>query len=248
VWQAALTEAARYLDESAVNGPVATGGWTAETMDPPTMELTLRREDLQLHYFDPREGVILPGEIVNGQRSTVNGQLEESQSQIVRPVILPFHPLVEEALAGLRTEGEEKNGFILYRLATPAPVRPGFPVEATFGNELQLLGYDVEEPCDTNSCTVATYWRVIQPVGDPRRLFLHVVDEAGEIVAQDDGLGAPAAYWRAGDVIIQILEVEDVPPGSQVRVGVYNPITQERLLTESGDEAVVLPLVISNEQ
>jgi hypothetical protein len=247
VWQAALTEAARYLDESTANGPVAIGGWTPETMDPPTMELTLRRDDLHLRYFDPREGVILPEEIANGPVSTVNGQLEEQQSRMVRPAILPFHPLVEEALARSGTESEEENGFILYQLAAPGAVWPVFPVETEFGNELQLLGYDVEKPCDTNSCTVAAYWRVVQPAGDPRRLFLHVVDEAGEIVAQDDALGAPATHWQAGDVIIQILEVEEVPPASQMRVGVYNPITRERLLTESGDEFIVLPLAASNE-
>jgi hypothetical protein len=49
-------------------------------------------------------------------------------------------------------------------------------------------------------------------------------------------------------VVIQVLEVEHVPPGSQVRVGVYNPVTQQRLLTESGDEFIVLPLSISSEQ
>src|SRR5690606_11546462 len=41
VWQAALTEAAAFLDHSAESGPVAVGGWTPDTMDPPTMTLTL---------------------------------------------------------------------------------------------------------------------------------------------------------------------------------------------------------------
>ena len=36
VWQAALTEAGAHLDAAAEAGPVAVGGWTPETMDPPT--------------------------------------------------------------------------------------------------------------------------------------------------------------------------------------------------------------------
>jgi 4-amino-4-deoxy-L-arabinose transferase-like glycosyltransferase len=247
VWQAALTEAARYLDGSAATGPVAIGGWTPETMDPPTMELTLRREDLRLRFFDPREGIILPGEMVNGQRSMVNGQSEEPQSRIVRPGILPFHPLVEDSLGRLGAEIEEGDGFVVYRLAGPV-VRPQFPVEATFGNELQLLGYDVDEPCEVSACAVATYWRVVGKAAGPRRLFLHVLDETGELLDQDDGLGAPAADWQAGDLIVQVLELESLPSGSRARIGVYHPVTQQRLLTESGDEFITLPFAMPDAQ
>jgi 4-amino-4-deoxy-L-arabinose transferase-like glycosyltransferase len=238
VWQAALTEAAQYLDESAEAGPVAIGGWTPETMDPPTMELTLRREDLSLRYFDPREGVILPKGIDNCQLSIVNCQLAESQSRIVRPEILAFHPLVEAALESVGAQVEAGEGFMLYRLAEPVVARPQVPLDATFGDEIQLLGYD--ESCVAESCTFLTYWQVLEAAGGPRRIFLHAVDETGEIASQDDGLGAPAAYWQAGDVILQVLEAPDSGRELEWRLGVYNPMTEERLHTETGNDFVVL--------
>jgi hypothetical protein len=254
VWQAALTEAARYLDGSADAGPVAIGGWTPETMDPPTMELVLRREDLALRFFDPRKGVIFPaGEQASGEaeKQIVNSDNPQSsihgpQSRVVRPAILPFHPLVEDTLGRLGAEIEEGDGFVVYQLAGPV-VQPQFPVEAMFGNELQLLGYGVDEPCEITACAVATYWQVVGTAAGPRHLFLHVVDEAGEIIAQDDGLGSPAAHWRAGDIIVQVHEGLNAESGAQLRVGVYNPVTGQRLTTAIEEEFIVLPLALSNE-
>ena len=60
VWQQALTSAAGYLDTNSAGGPVAIGGWTPETMDSPTMMLSLRRDDLDLRYFDPTQSLIIP--------------------------------------------------------------------------------------------------------------------------------------------------------------------------------------------
>ncbi len=232
VWQAALTEAARYLDASAEVGPVAIGGWTPETMDPPTMELTLRREDLALRYFDPREAVIFPG--AEEQRS----RGAEEQGRVVRPEILPFHSLVDRVLAELPVEIEAGEGFVVYRLAERAEIRPQLPQEATFGGEVQWLGYD--RVCEQGRCTLLTYWRVVEAADGPRRFFLHLLDESGELFTQDDRLGAPAAYWRGGDIVLQILEVPDSGRAVEWRLGVYNPQTEERLPTETGADFVVL--------
>ena len=43
VWQAALTDTAAYLDQAHELTPVAIGGWSPVTMDPPTMRLSMRR-------------------------------------------------------------------------------------------------------------------------------------------------------------------------------------------------------------
>lgn len=224
VWQAALTEAAAYLDHSPDAGPAAIGGWTPETMDPPTMELTLRRDDLSLRYFQPEEGVILPASPTG------------AAIRIVTPGILPLAP----ALNGIVPSGRVLGDFILYEVPAGVAVAPERAIEIDFGGELRLLGYDLAGECEAGqACEVLTYWRVIAPAGGPRRLFLHAV-EGDETISQDDGLGAPAEHWRAGDVIIQLLTLQEAT--GQLRVGVYNPTDRRRLMTEDGADYVAISL------
>lgn len=224
VWQAALTEAAAYLDTSPETGPVAVGGWTPETMDPPTMALTLRRDDLSIRYFDPLQSLILPG--VTGEESI----------RIVNPSSLPLAPFLQRLVA----PWEQPMGeFTLYELPGMPEIVPETVLETDFGGEVQLIGYDKVSGCGSDEpCTLATYWRVTSAVNGPRRIFLHAVNGQGGIIAQDDRLGAPAEHWLPGDVVIQLLALAET--GDELRLGVYDPRTEQRLLTDEGDEFVVL--------
>jgi hypothetical protein len=226
VWQAALTEAGAYLNRSPGSGPVAVGGWTPETMDPPTMGLTLRRDDLSLRYFDPTQSLIIP--------ASPTGQ----PIRIVTPTILPIAPMINRIMASWeRPVGE----FSLYELPARLDIGPSVPADVDFGGQLRFLGYDTPDGCAPGGrCAFVTYWQVTAPSDGPRRIFLHALDETGQIVAQDDRLGAPAGHWQPGDVIIQLLTL----PGTegQLQLGVYNPDTGERLLTESGEESVVISI------
>lgn len=219
VWQAALTEAAAFLDASPAGGAVAVGGWTPETMDPPTMELTLRREDLALRYFDPAQSAILP--------VAAEGQ----PSRMILPTALPLFPHLRQQLSPWeRPQGE----FTLYEIPARLDIGPRHAVDADFGNELRFLGYDVIAGCDPGgSCELATYWQVMAPADGPRRLFLHAVDTGGSIVAQDDRLGAPAAHWQPGDLFIQLLTLPQT--AAEYRLGVYDPTDGRRLETDSAD-------------
>lgn len=224
VWQAALTEAAAYLDQSQASGPVAVGGWTPETMDPPTMALTLRRDDLSLRYFDPLQSLILP---VSSDGEPI---------RIVSPAIMP----VAAPLQGLIREWEDLRGdFVLYEMPGQPAVEPDRPAEIVLGERLLFLGHDVVEGCRLEErCEIVTYWRVLAPPGEPLRLFLHAVDDGGEPAAQDDRLGAPAKHWQAGDIVMQRLAVEITTP--EMRLGVYNPQSGQRLTTEAGEDSVLL--------
>ncbi len=233
VWQAALTEAGAFLDTAAETGPVAIGGWTPATMDPPTMELTLRRDDLALGFFDPTTSLLLPDPA-------------DGAARLLRPVILPLAPELA-ALTGPWTtlpEGAAPGRqFALYRYEALPAIRPAVAADAVFGGEVRLLGYDPGPTCadPTAPCTLVTYWRVLAPTGEPRRFFLHLAGPDGTPLAQDDRLGAPAEYWRAGDVIVQLLTLPRT--AGELRLGIYNPADRRRLLTvDSADYvAVTLP-------
>jgi 4-amino-4-deoxy-L-arabinose transferase-like glycosyltransferase len=227
VWQRGLTDAAAYLDADPATGPVAVGGWTPATMDAPTMELSLRREDLSLRFFDPTQSLILPAESPGGP------------ARIVRPAILPLAPPLEALVADWAVP--VVGDFALYQAPAGATLSPPVLAGALFGDEIRLIGYDLLAPCaaeQTTACTLLAYWQVeAAPSGD-RRFFLHALDGACGLAAQDDRSGAPAAFWRPGDLIVQQLMVP--PSAGGWRLGVYDPATEQRLTTETGADAVVI--------
>jgi hypothetical protein len=188
------------------------------------MELTLRRDDLSLRYFDPTQSVIIP--------ASPDGQ----SIRIVTSAILPIEPSIGRLLA----PWEQPMGeFTLYKLPARLDIGPENPVDVDFGEQLRFLGYDAPDGCAPGDpCALVTYWQVTAPADGPRRIFLHAVDSSGEIVAQDDRLGAPAEHWQAGDLIIQLLTVSETT--DELRLGVYNPISEARLRTESGKEYLVI--------
>jgi hypothetical protein len=231
VWQEALTEAANYLDASNSNGPVAIGGWTPESMDPPTMELTMKRDDLSMRYFDPQTALIIPAAPTG------------DNIRIIRPTILPMEPELDNLLSTWGAETENEGAFIIYDLAPVSDPLPGSTIDAVFGGELLFLGYDWTDNClPGGTCQMITYWRVQSPVPASRRMFLHLVNQAGEVIVQDDVLGAPSEHWQPDDLLIQLFSI-DVPDGVeavQLRLGVYDPITGLRLTIEDGSDHVIL--------
>ena len=65
------------------------------------------------------------------------------------------------------------------------------PANVAFGGELIWQGFDLEQQLpgsgnegDWAPLTLLTYWRVEGAIAGPRRIFLHLVDGEGNIVAQ----------------------------------------------------------------
>jgi hypothetical protein len=96
---------------------------------------------------------------------------------------------------------------------------------------------------------VRLYWSIQGPV-EPLVAYVHVVDAAGVVVAQNDGpLGGeftPAARWRPGLVVPHTHWVplpRDLPPGEyQVLAGVYRPGDPGAPLVAAGAEAARVPV------
>jgi 4-amino-4-deoxy-L-arabinose transferase-like glycosyltransferase len=117
-----------------------------------------------------------------------------------------------------------------------------FPLD--FGHRLSLLGYsyDRAKVSGGEAWRVTTFWRVLDADSSPRAIFVHVLDKAGAVRAGWDGLYVSPDGWQAGDTFIHhhtLTLPADLPTGEQrVEIGVYSPITLERLamFTQSGDE------------
>ena len=84
-----------------------------------------------------------------------------------------------------------------------------------------------------DSVTAVTAWSVLQD-GVPKSLsfFTHVLNQNGEIVGQQDGLGYPPHSWKEGDRFVQKHHValnSDLPPGQYwLQFGLYWRETDQR--------------------
>jgi len=113
------------------------------------------------------------------------------------------------------------------------------PMSVNFGNEIDLIGYDVDKPRaqPRDAIDVTLYWRARQEMDQDYTVFTHLIDDEGEIWAQvdDQPLGGdyPTSFWNPGQVIEDQYELtleSDIPAGEyEVEVGFYLAPTGERL-------------------
>jgi hypothetical protein len=240
VWQAALTEAAAYLDQTHDSTPVSIAGWSPATLDPPTMQLSLRRQDLDLRYFGsdstsrPIMSLIIPQTSAQGR------------SRIIRPAIREIAPELEDQLAAWGAHPQPNGSFVLYQLPAPPVIDPQVAAGAAFDDQLHFLGYSLpgrSETCRDDTCRLLTYWQVQNPDQAPLRIFLHAVDDEGNLIAQDDGLDAPSPYWQTGDILLQAHDLQlDSTKATELRLGVYESQTGRRLLLPDGSDHLPFPL------
>ncbi len=113
------------------------------------------------------------------------------------------------------------------------------PTAVNFGNEIDLIGYDIDEararPGDTVDVTL--YWRAREEMGQDYTVFTHLIDDGGEIWAQSDDQPVrgdyPTSFWDPGQVVrdqYELILPSDIPPGEyQLELGLYLAPTAERL-------------------
>ncbi len=153
---------------------------------------------------------------------------------------------------------------VLGNLSITAPERlfaaPPLDVEtdAQFGEIATLLGVNGIHPSSDPSTSSGQHlhpsltlvWQADNETTTSYRVFIHLVDENGQIVAQSDGEPAgwtrPTTGWLPGEIILDAhnLSLENVPAGSyQLNVGLYDPSTGVRLVLGNGETAVTIPEV-----
>ena len=124
------------------------------------------------------------------------------------------------------------------RQARPADYTPT-AVGATFDNQAQLLGFHLEDVQPDGVSEVALTWLALNRPRTDYKVFLHLVDQNGELWAQNDGepgyFFSPTTRWQRGEVVDDRHELiwrEDAspPPGRySLFVGLYDPATGARL-------------------
>lgn len=112
-----------------------------------------------------------------------------------------------------------------------------------FGGGLLLDGYT--QIADDSTLTLEIIWQGYEPVAQDYTVFVHVVDEAGQIVAQRDMMpranGYPTSRWVPEEYIQDIYTFSGLPSGTYtVRMGLYLQSDGTRLLTPEGADFIWL--------
>ncbi|MFN2204288.1 MAG: hypothetical protein ACK2UT_00110 [Candidatus Promineifilaceae bacterium] len=163
-------------------------------------------------------------------------------------------------------DGEARGLWFMPQISTDAswvraePPDDLLPINVRFAESVELLGVTLDdETLHTEAqLKVRLYWRPLQEIDRYGKIFVHLIDGAGQIVAQDDSPPLQGAYpftiWQPGSVILDehMLQVDPdlLTAGPyHLAIGVYDPDTLERwpaqnpdgTLSESGMAVLPLP-------
>jgi hypothetical protein len=120
--------------------------------------------------------------------------------------------------------------------ALRAPVAPILqPLDVNLGNKIGLQGFALDQTDDT--LAVHLVWLARESMEESYKVFIHVIDAQGILLAQMDsrpqGYASNTNRWIPGQVVADWFELPlppDVPSGRyQVRVGLYNETDGQRL-------------------
>ncbi len=113
------------------------------------------------------------------------------------------------------------------------------PLQARFGDNIRLLGYDLPTmafaPGETVPLTL--YWQTLSDVEGDYKVFTHLLGPSGQVRGQQDSVPAggvrPTTGWVKGEIIIDKYNIpipNDAPPGDyQIEIGLYDPVTLVRV-------------------
>lgn len=140
--------------------------------------------------------------------------------------------------------------------AVSIPAGQGEQVQ--FGEHIALLAYAVTPAviAPGEAITVHLLWQTAVRLDTPYTVFNHLVNERGELAAQQDGMPQadnwPTTCWRPGEPVADQYVIQtppDLPPGAyQLFTGWYAPDSGVRLPVSDGGDAVVTGAVIISDQ
>ncbi len=118
-------------------------------------------------------------------------------------------------------------------------------IDAQVGDEFQLLGYNVEAtPRAGEILPVTLFWKIDRDANEDFTAFVHLLDNAGNLIAQQDGLSDdgfnPTTLWLTGTTIADRHDLKlpaTLAPGIyRLVAGLYRYETLERLPVKNADK------------
>lgn len=181
------------------------------------------------------------GDVWRGQHVLTLPAGLESEEYGWRLSMPPMEPVVDLPVV-MRVDAPERT-FVSPPVDTE--------VAARFGDVASLVGASLEpEPGDIgpgDTLRISVVWRAESETDTSYRVFVHLVDREGRLVAQCDGVPSewsrPTTSWLPGEYITDVHTLTvpvDVRAGDYtLRAGLYGP-DGARLVTDMGGDAVSL--------
>ncbi len=235
VWQVAMTETAVSLNNNPNPAPVAVAGWSPDTLDPYSLALNLQQDDLAISHFNPQDGTLI---IPTAQPN--------QPIRIFRPTMLALDSTWETQLTAWGATQSQTDNVTQYSLLKSPIITPQHPTDALFNGQIRLLGYDVGDQ-------LITYWQVETIPDNAMRLFVHLLDKEGNILAEAYALDTQepqtlwTPHWQTGDLILQKHDLPNLDQATTLRIGFFDPynckpIACPNLPTETNAPFLLLPL------
>lgn len=130
-----------------------------------------------------------------------------------------------------------------------------YPAQGALGS-IRLVGYDINETAfnPDEMLTFRLYWQADAPTDMPQRVFNHLLDADGEMVAQVDGVPLfderrATTTWDDPDEILISREFtvqipSDLPAGTYTLIsGFYSPDTSTRLLSPENADSLTITTI-----
>ena len=164
--------------------------------------------------------------------------------RLATPGVYTIHIGAADGTNMIRASSIEVEDFVRLRR------RPHIPNPTSFEfaeGRILLQGYDLAGSLQTLDLTL--FWKSVRPVEKNWKVFVHVVDDKGQIVAQNDSFPGNGLRWtdtwKPGEYVIDkhsiALPVVAENTEYAILVGMYDPETGIRVPTigsQRGDKAV----------
>ncbi len=229
-YHAPTREIAKWLDQNPQITDVAIGTHPTQlVLDPLALQLDVRRA-VSVSWFNSSAALILPP----GRTVVFSGL--QTMGDSVRELIETFGQVAQNQAA-----------FTAYAIVNPPRDVP--PLGADFDAGRLKLHIALRSTITAQPGQIIewrTFWQIAQPLSIARaKLFLHVLNDRGEVVAGDDREDLNFATVQAGDEFWQISSLTlpvDLPVGNYViEIGWYQPETGVRLTLADGSDRFWLP-------
>lgn len=237
-----------------------------EFHDPYTLEVALRREDLNIRWINGYGALYFPS---GKTRLYTDAQTE------LNPQFLAITNPVFDATPTLTFSSEDRvtsiqgynwdadkdwealeqtlNTTVYVAAGDPPPQETHSPVSppplfADSGAGIELRGYTLTPPVASAGTTlnVLTAWIAQAPHPEELVIFTHLLNKENTIITQQDRLDAPSWQWQSGDRFVQLHQITlppELPAGQYwLASGIYKRASDHKLTinTETGAASRVL--------
>jgi 4-amino-4-deoxy-L-arabinose transferase-like glycosyltransferase len=272
-----ISAVANYLEHNPDRRPAVISSRDIADEDPYIVSVSMDREEFAVRWVDTSQAIAIPVGVNEARLIVTNDRWIDNTLLILSGISSePIYHEPEFTVFLLRNgDWAVADKTPLLYLAPDVTIPTGetakrlnwpYPYEfcdcllnETGDGNLMLTGFSVGEISHLGeNLEVITTW---QPLEDSNfvslAMFVHLLNDAGEIMAQYDGLGYPPHTWRIGDRFVQIarlpLSVDLLSGEYWLQLGLYERETGERwfLLNSNdipvADRVLIGPLLLDGE-